>query len=188
MCNSAIPRTVAWQAPLFIDFCRQEYWSELPCPPPGYLPNPGIELVSLTHPALAGGFFTTSATWEAPKVVVLMLSHVQLFVTPLDCSSAGSSIQGIFQARILEWVAYSRGSSWPKDWTHVSCCFCIGRRFFTTEPPGKPSTKPQRSRKQNPLILALEAIGVFDLQSGGYPRVHRAIYKTEKEKQQNVYF
>ena len=78
----AIPWTVAWQAPLFIDFCRQEYWSEWPCPPPEYLPNPGIELVSLTHPALAGGFFATSATWEAPKMVVLMLSHVQLFVTP----------------------------------------------------------------------------------------------------------
>ena len=38
-------------------FSRQEYWSGLPCPPPGDLPNPGIELVS---PALAGGFFTTS--------------------------------------------------------------------------------------------------------------------------------
>ena len=78
----AIPQTVAHQAPLFIEFCRQEYWSELPCPPPGDLPNPGIEPVSLTQPALAGGFFTTSATWEAPKIVVLMFSHVQLFVTP----------------------------------------------------------------------------------------------------------
>ena len=38
----------------------------LPYPPPGDLPHPGIELASLTSPALAGGFFTTSATWEAP--------------------------------------------------------------------------------------------------------------------------
>ena len=37
----------------------------LPCPPPGALPDPGIEPTSLTSPALAGGFFTTSATWEA---------------------------------------------------------------------------------------------------------------------------
>ena len=45
---------------------RQEYWSGLPCPPPGDLPDPGIETVSLTSPALGkGGFFTTSATWEA---------------------------------------------------------------------------------------------------------------------------
>ena len=41
-------------------FSRQEYRSGLSCPPPGDLPNPGIELTSLTSPALAGGFFTTS--------------------------------------------------------------------------------------------------------------------------------
>ena len=56
---------VACQAPLFVGFSRQEYWSGQPCPPPGDLPDPGIEPVSLTSPALAGGFFTTSATWEA---------------------------------------------------------------------------------------------------------------------------
>ena len=45
-------------------FSRQEYWSGLSCAPPGDLPEPGIKPSSLT-PALAGGFFTTSATWEA---------------------------------------------------------------------------------------------------------------------------
>ena len=45
-------------------FFRQEYWSGWPCPPPGDLPDPGIEPESLTSPALAGGFFTTRATWE----------------------------------------------------------------------------------------------------------------------------
>ena len=45
---------------------RQEYWSRLSCPPPGDLPDPGIELASLMSPALAGGSFTTSTTWEAP--------------------------------------------------------------------------------------------------------------------------
>ena len=44
---------------------RQEYWSGLPCPPPGDLPDPGIEPMSPTSPVLAGGFFTTNATWEA---------------------------------------------------------------------------------------------------------------------------
>ena len=57
---------VACQAPLSKGFSRQEHWSGLPCPPPGDLPNPGIESTSPTSPALAGGFFTTSATWEAP--------------------------------------------------------------------------------------------------------------------------
>ena len=46
-------------------FSRQEYWSGLPCPPPVDLPDPGIKLASLLSPALAGGFFTTRATWEA---------------------------------------------------------------------------------------------------------------------------
>ena len=46
-------------------FSRQEYWSRLPFPPPGDLPNPGIEPTFLMSLALAGGFFTTSATWEA---------------------------------------------------------------------------------------------------------------------------
>ena len=48
---------------------------------------------------------------------------------PMDCSLPHSSIRGIFQARVLEWVAisFSRGSSWPRDWTQVSCI--VGRRF-----------------------------------------------------------
>ena len=54
----ATPWTVARQAPLSMGFFRQEYWSGLPCPPPGDLPHPGIEPVSLS-PALAGGFFPT---------------------------------------------------------------------------------------------------------------------------------
>ena len=57
--------TVAHQAPLSMRFFRQEYWSGLPCPPKGDLPEPGIELVSLVSPALAGGFFTTNTSWEA---------------------------------------------------------------------------------------------------------------------------
>ena len=56
--------TVALQAPLSMGFSRQEYWSGLPCPPPGDLPDPGIEPTSFMSPALAGRFFTTHATWE----------------------------------------------------------------------------------------------------------------------------
>ena len=54
----------ACQDPLSTAFSRQEHWSGLPCPPPGNLPDPGIEPASLTFPALAGGFFATSTTWE----------------------------------------------------------------------------------------------------------------------------
>ena len=63
----ATPWTVACQAPLSMGFCRPEYWSRLPFPPPGDLPNPEIKPTSLTSPALANGLFTTSATWEAHR-------------------------------------------------------------------------------------------------------------------------
>ena len=51
---------------------------------------------------------------------------------PMDCSPPASSAHRIFQARILEWVAisFSRGSSWPRDQTHITCLFCIDRRIL----------------------------------------------------------
>ena len=67
-----------------------------------------------------------------------LFSHVQLFGTPpgVLCSPPGSSVHGISQARILEWVAisFSRGSSQPRDQILVSS---LAGRFFTTKPPGK---------------------------------------------------
>ena len=62
------------------------------------------------------------------KVKVKWLNHVQLFATPWTVVSIhGSSVHGIFKARVLEWVAisFSRGSSQPRDWTQVSCI--VGR-------------------------------------------------------------
>ena len=56
--------TVTLQAPLLMGFSRQDYWSGLPCPPPGDLSDPGIKPASLLSPALAGRFFSTSATRE----------------------------------------------------------------------------------------------------------------------------
>ena len=53
---------VALLAPLSMGFSRQEYWSGLPCPPPGDLPNPGTKPASLMSPAVAIRFFATSAT------------------------------------------------------------------------------------------------------------------------------
>ena len=57
----------------------------------------------------------------------------------MDCIPPGSSVLWIFQARILEWIAisFSRGSSQPRDWTHVSCISGLASRFFTSEPLGK---------------------------------------------------
>ena len=61
--------TVAHQASLSMGSPRQEYGNGLPCPPPGNLCDPGIKSVSLMSPVLAGGFFTTSATWETPQLI-----------------------------------------------------------------------------------------------------------------------
>ena len=67
------PWTVAQQAPLSMGFPKQEYWSGLPHPSPGDLPDPGIEP---TSPALAGGFFITSTTWEAHSPPVVMIKKM----------------------------------------------------------------------------------------------------------------
>ena len=65
------PYTVAHQAPLSMGFFRQEYWSGLPLPSPGDLPNPGINPVS---PALAGGFFTTEPPGKPIAVITQLLN------------------------------------------------------------------------------------------------------------------
>ena len=69
------------QDALTMGFSRQEYWSGLPCPPSGDLPNPGMNLQSLVFPALAGMFFTTGTPWEA-LWCACVLSCVWLSATP----------------------------------------------------------------------------------------------------------
>ena len=68
--------------------------------------------------------------------------HARLYPTfchSMNFSPPGSSIHGILQARILEWVAipFSKGSSQSRERTHISCVSCTASRFFTTEPRGK---------------------------------------------------
>ena len=77
-------------------------------------------------------------------------SHVWLFVTPWTIASPGSSVLGILQARIMEWIAmlFSRGSSWPRYQTCVSSSSCTAGRFFTTELLGKPPKYNRVSTKK----------------------------------------
>ena len=93
-------------------------------------------------------------------VLIQLLSHIQLFCNPLDCPLE-SSVYGIFQARILEWVAifYSRGSSRPRDQTHISYLqawqvdsppLCpLGRSTF----PKFGYKKKERKKKKKPQTL-----------------------------------
>ena len=73
------------------------------------------------------------------KHVLSRFNRVQLSEMPWTVAHQAPLVQGILQARILEWVAISfcRGSSWPRDQTWVSCGSCIAGRFLTAEPPGK---------------------------------------------------
>ena len=66
--------TVAHQAPLSVEFSRQEYWSELSFPPPGDLPDPGIKPVSPASPAFAGRFFTIQPAGK-PSVLTTALQN-----------------------------------------------------------------------------------------------------------------
>ena len=78
----------------------------------------------------------------------------------MDCSPPGSSVRGIFQARILEWVAisYSTGSSWPRDGTCISCASPVLQvNFSLLAPPGKPgfthTTFLIRQKNQNEELI-----------------------------------
>ena len=93
-------RAVACQALLSMGFSRQRYWSGLPCLPPGHLPDPGIKPTSLKSPALAGGFFTTSTTWEAPTNIIILnndlILHFLLFFYHSflkSCSALGNLLK-----------------------------------------------------------------------------------------------
>ena len=73
--------TGARQAPLSKGFSRQQNWSGLPCPPPAHLPNPGVEVISPTSPALAGIFFIASATWETHlNIDIYTLALLYIFI------------------------------------------------------------------------------------------------------------
>ena len=145
-------------------FSRQEYWSGLPFPPPGHLPDPGIKPRS-SNPGLLYRMrilyylsYQGSPTreerkdkklqdignnwqrqqWVLPnKSFCVVTKLCPTLYNPIDCSPPGSSVHGISQARMLEWVAisFSRALSLPRNRIRVPC---IGRQFFTIEPPAQP--------------------------------------------------
>ena len=130
--------TIARQASLFMELSRQEFWSGLPCPFLGDLPNPGIKLKSLVSLALVDRFFTTSATQETQifalcsySVLSSSLWHHGLYPARLLCpfDSPGKDtkvgchflLQGIFQ---------TQGSNW-----YLLGLLHWQANSFTTEPP-----------------------------------------------------
>ena len=96
-----------------------EYWSGWPIPSPGDLPDPGIEPGS---PALQVDSLPAATRKSLSILSAKLLQSSPTLYDPMDCSPPGSSVHGISQAKILEWVAifFSRRTSWPTDWTWVS--------------------------------------------------------------------
>ena len=137
---SATPWTVAHQAPLSMGFSKQEYWSRWPCPPPADLPNPGIKPASLVSPALAGGFFTTSATWPCALLIsvhiwraalagveglnVLMIETLRTMSCITKCFKMGFAINlkkseshSVVSDSATPWNTQSMESSRPEYWS-----------------------------------------------------------------------
>ena len=81
--DPATPWTVALQAPLSMGFSRQEYWSGVPFPSPGDLPDPEAEPESLKSPALASGFFNTAPSGKLTAELNRSLLYLKVGVTHL---------------------------------------------------------------------------------------------------------
>ena len=130
----ATPWAESLKAPLSMEFSSQGYWSLLPFPPPGDLPEPGIKPTSTASPALAGEFFTTEPPGKPNsiserKVRVLVTQSCLTFCSPVDCGPPGSSVRGFSRREhwsglpsLLQGVFLTQGSN------RVSC---IAGRFFT---------------------------------------------------------
>ena len=101
----ATPWTVTHQPPLPLEFSRQEYWSGLPFPTPGDLPNPGIEPTSLASPELAGKFFTTEPPGK-PQLGGMRRGHL------LSPSSADVSL-----------LMFKKTG--PRTWKRILFCFVL---------------------------------------------------------------
>ena len=109
---------------------------------------------------------------EKEKVKVLVIQFCPPLCDPMDCSLSGSSVHGILQTRILEWVAipFYRGSSWPRDWTQLSC---VAGRLFTVWTTREGNGNPlQYSCLENPM------------DSGAWwPTVHRVAKESDRSQQ-----
>ena len=99
MSDSATQWTVACQPPLSMGVSRQEYWSGLPFPSPGDLPDPGIEPTSLASPALAGEFFTNCATWEAQHIYF----PPDKWVGKKSCQRISGKVNGVMDGNVSAW-------------------------------------------------------------------------------------
>ena len=108
------PWTVTLHAPLSVGFSRKDYWSGLPCPPPGTLPDPGIEPTSLMSPVLAGGFFTPIAIWEA-HTTVYMCPNSWKYILKMDEIYCMYSLYICIEKCTFVWEAGGKSTIIPSE-------------------------------------------------------------------------
>ena len=136
--------TVAHQASLFMGFSRQEYWSGLPCPSPGDLPNPGIEPKFLMSPALADGLFTPSATWE-----IITVKRAQgPFMPGLWVLKLGGGLRVLNSSFSLEHGILQGSNKW-----RIHLPLLSSHHVNQTHYPGKRLEIPLTRHKMNDLVL-----------------------------------
>ena len=119
--------TLAYQAPLSIGFSRQEYWSRLLCPPPGDLPDPGIEPMSLTSPALRTGFFLggRGVVWKGPG-----LCYWHLPPQPPKCCSSHPERMALVVSTYLTKAGTAEKNFLDISISYIGQCFCLNAPVF----------------------------------------------------------
>ena len=118
MSDMTTPWTVAQQAPLSMEFSKQVYWNGVPFLTPRDLPGPRTELEFLASPALAGRFFTTGATWEAPGPHYLFILYSSVYMSiPVS--------QFMLHTPFPSWCPYICS-------LQLRLYFCLANRFVHT--------------------------------------------------------
>ena len=170
MSNSVLPHR-PHQAPPSLGFFRQEHWSVLPFPSPmseseewkWKVKASSCYVVVIMRNTLCNFTFKTIQSGRCFYFIHfinnLKLWQVKPTAGAMDCSPPGSSVHGILQARVLESVAisFSRGSSWPRDQTQVSC---VAGRFFTIWAAREAPVK-DRTRFQSRIMVLIPMLHWF---------------------------
>ena len=110
--------------PLSMEFSKQEYWSGVPFPTPGDLPNSGMEPTSLVCPALASGFFTTSASWE-PLDITGYSGCLQYFTFKTNAAAAAA-------AKSLQSNEYDT-NEYPCTYICILVCYILKNKVLRME-------------------------------------------------------
>ena len=118
----ATPWTVAQQAPLSMECSRQEYWSGLPFPAPGDLPEPGVKLSSLVSPALAGRFFTIAPPGSPDLLYGYFLTFLKTFniSTSLHCPTIWKGFLHLVNSYLLFQAHLTPKMAMPTQLTSIT--------------------------------------------------------------------